>query len=74
MTSESIKADIDEEYNDALNRLSRDVGFYDIKLSAIKTEKKCLDSLESFNKKKQKSKKEETLVDHLERREITYKN
>ena len=42
MTSELIKADIDEEYNDVLNRLSKDDRFYDIKLSAIKSERKIL--------------------------------
>ena len=60
VTSELIKADIDEEYNDALNRLSKDDRFYDIKLSAIKTERKnSLDSLESFDKKTKKQKRRE---------------
>ena len=60
VTSELIKAEIDEESNDALNRLSKDDRIYDIKLSAIKTERKnSLDSLQSFDKKKQSSKKEE---------------
>ena len=75
MTSELIKADIDEEYNDALNRLSKDDRFYDIKLSAIKTERKnSLDSLESFDKKNKRAKKKRTLIDHLERKEVNYKN
>ena len=75
MTSELTKADIDEEYNDTLNRLSKDDWFYGIKLSVIKTERKnSLDSLESFDKKKQKSEKNRTLIDYLERKEVNYKN
>ena len=75
VTSELIKADIDEEYNDALNRLSKDDRFYDIKLSAIKTERKnSLDSLESFDKKNKRAKKKRTLIDYLERKEVAYKN
>ena len=60
VTSELMKADIHEEYDNALNRLSKDDRFYDIKLSAIKTERKnSLDSLESFDKKTKKQKRRE---------------
>ena len=58
--SELIKAVIDEEYNDALDRLSKDGRFYDIKLLAIKTERKnYLDSLESLIKKAKEKKRRE---------------
>ena len=58
MKSELVKADIDEEYNDTLNRLSKDDSFYDIKPSAIKTERKnSLDSLENLEKKTTKEQK-----------------
>ena len=58
MISELIKADIDEEYNSALNRLSKDDRFYDI----------------IFDRKNKRAKKKRTLIDYLERKEIAYKN
>ena len=58
MISELIKADIDEEYNSALNRLSKDDRFYDI----------------IFDRKNKTAKKKRTLIDYLERKEIAYKN
>ena len=52
-TSKLIQTDIEEKYNDSMTRLSKDDKFYEIKASAIKSERnKSLDSLESFDKKK----------------------
>ena len=52
VTSDLIKADIDDEYNNTLNKLSKNDQFYQIKRSSIETQRKnSLDSLESFNKK-----------------------
>ena len=53
VTSDLIMADIDEEYNDALNKLSKNDQFYEIKQSSIETQRNnSLYFLESFNKKK----------------------
>ena len=60
VTSELLRADIDEKYNDALKRLDKDDKFYNIKLSSIETERRSsLDSLESLNKKNKKMKKKD---------------
>ena len=75
VTCDLIKGNIDEEYNDALTRLSKDNKFYNIKLASIETQRKnSLDSLESLNKKNKRMKRKRTIIDYLERKEIAYKN
>ena len=58
--------------------LSKDDQYYDVKLSAIKTEiKEALDTVEPYiqkKKKKKKKKRKRTLVDYLDRQEEAYKN
>ena len=55
VTSHLINADIDEEYNDALNKLSKNDQFYEIKRSIETQRKNSLDSLESFNIKNKRN-------------------
>ena len=70
-----IKADIDDEYNNTLNKLSKNDQFYEIKRSSIETQRKnSLDSLESFNKKNKLNKRKRTIIDYVERKEVAYKN
>ena len=50
MTCDLIKENIDEEYNNALTRSSKDDKFCNIKLSSIETQRnKSVESLESLN-------------------------
>ena len=75
VTSDLIKGDIDEEYNDALNKLSKNDQFYEITWPSIETQRKnSLDSLESFNKKNKRNKRKRTIIDCVERKEIAYQN
>ena len=75
VTSDLIKADIDDEYNNTLNKLSKNDQFYEIKRSSIETQRKnSLDSLESFNKKNKLNKRKRTIIDYVERKEVAYKN
>ena len=75
VTSDLIKGDIDEEYNDAFNKLSKNDQFYEITWPSIETQRKnSLDSLESFNKKNKRNKRKRTIIDYVERKEIAYKN
>ena len=75
VTSDLIKADIDDEYNNALNKLSKNDQFYEIKRSSIETQRKnSLDSLESFNKKNKRNKRKRTIIDYVEHKEIAYKD
>ena len=39
VTTDLIKQEIDEKYNDSIMKLSKDDKFYEIKLSSIKTER-----------------------------------
>ena len=75
VSSDLIKADVDEEYNDTLNKLSKNGQFYEIKRSSIETQRKSsLDSPESFNKKNKGNKRKRTIIDYVERKEIANKN
>ena len=75
VTSDLIKADIDDEYNNSLNKLSKNDQFYEIKWSSIETQRKnSLDSLESFNKKNKRNKRKRTIIDYVEHKEIAYKD
>ena len=76
-----MKVDIDEEYNEILNKLSKNDKFYEIKRFSIKTQRKnSSDSLERFNnnnkkrKKEKQNKKKITLIKYVECKEITSKN
>ena len=74
-TSKLIQTDIEEKYNDSMTRLSKDDKSYEIKASAIKSERNgSLDSLESFDKKNKRIKKKRTIINYTERKEIAYKN
>ena len=55
VTSDLLKSQIEEEYNNKLLKLDKEDKFYEIKLQTLKTER--LSSLESAEKIDQKNKK-----------------
>ena len=55
VTSDLLKWQIEEEYNDKLMKLDKEDKFYEIKLQTLKTEK--LSSLEAAEKLDQENKK-----------------
>ena len=47
-----IRAELEEKYNNSVMKLSKDDKFYQVKLTALKAEKKQdLESVEAFEKK-----------------------
>ena len=55
VTSELIRAEVEEKYNDSLMKLSKGDKFYEIKLTALKNEKaQNLEGVEVFEKKNKK--------------------
>ena len=57
VTSELLKADIEEKYNDKLSKLDKEDRFYEIKLQTIKTQRlNDLEAAEKFEQKKGKKK------------------
>ena len=55
VTSELLRADIEEKFNDKLSKLDKEDRFYEIKLQTIKTER--LQQLEAAEKFEQQNKK-----------------
>ena len=76
MSSDLIRQEIEEKYNDSLMKLSRDDKFYEMKLSTLNTEvNESVESDENVDKKKKKSlKKKITPFPYLERQEEAYRN
>ena len=62
VTSELLRADVEEKYNDRLSKLDKEDRFYEIKLQTIKTERlKDLEAAEKVDQqKKKKLKKNKT--------------
>ena len=62
VTSELLRVDIEEKFNDKLSKLDKEDRFYEIKLQKIKTERlQQLEAAEKFERqKKKKIKKEQT--------------
>ena len=57
MSSDLIRQEIEEKYNDSLMKLSRDDKFYEMKLSTLNTEgNESVESDENVDKKKKKAK------------------
>ena len=55
VSSDLIRLEIEEKYNDSLMKLSKEDKYYEIKLSTLNTEKgQSLEAAENFNKKKLK--------------------
>ena len=66
VTSDLLKWQIEEEYNDKLMKLDKEDKFYEIKLQTLKTER--LSSVEAAEKIDQKKQKRATLVDYVDRK------
>ena len=59
VTSDLLKSQIEEEYNDKLMKLDKDDKFYEIKLQTLKTERlSSLEAAEKIDQKNEKNKKE----------------
>ena len=55
VSSDLIRLEIEEKYNDSLMKLSKEDKYYEIKLSTLNTEKgESLEAAENFSKKKLK--------------------
>ena len=62
MSSDLIRQEIEEKYNDSLMKLSRDDKFYEMKLSTLNTEvNESVESDENVDKKKKAKEKNNTL-------------
>ena len=60
VTSDLLKADVEEKYNDILLKLDKEDRFYEIKLQTIKRERlQQLEAAEKFDKQKKKKRKKE---------------
>ena len=69
VTSDLLKADVEEKYNDKLSKLDKEDRFYEIKLQTIKTERlQQLEAAEKFDKQKKKNKKRTKLIDFMDRK------
>ena len=69
VTSDFLKSEIEEEYNDKLMKLEKDDWFYKIKLQTLKTERlSSLEAAEKIDQKNKKNKKRATLVDYVDRK------
>ena len=65
VTSELLRADVEEKYNDRLSKLDKEHRFYEIKLQTIKTER--LKDLEAVEKVDQQKKEKRTkLIDFID--------
>ena len=62
VSSDLIRQEIEEKYNDLVMKLSKDDKYYEIKLSTLNAEKsESLEAAENFEKKKKRNKKKITL-------------
>ena len=69
VTTDLVKQNIEEKFNDKLMKLDKEDQFYNIKLETLKSE--CLSSLETAQKidgKKKKNKRRQNLIDYSERK------
>ena len=75
VTSDLIRAEVEENYNDSLMKLSKDDKFFRVKLTALKAERQQdLESVEAFEKKNKEMKRKCTIVDYMSRHEEAYKS
>ena len=71
VSSDLIKQEIEEKYNDSLMKLPKGYKFYNVKFSTLKAEKnECLETAENFDKK---TKRQKTLHHYLNRQEEAYR-
>ena len=75
VTTDLIKQNIEERYNDKLIKLDKEDRFYKIKLNLLNTERLSdLEAAENFEKKREKNKKRINLVDFSVRKNEALKN
>ena len=75
VTTDLIKQNIEERYNDKLIKLDNEDRFYKIKLILLNTERLSdLEAAENFEKKREKNKKRTNLVDFSVRKNEALKN
>ena len=75
VTTDLVKQDIEEKYNDKLIKLDKEYRFYAIKLNSLNAEKLSnLEAAENFEKKKNKIKKSLNLVDFSETKNEALRN
>ena len=75
VTTDLIKQNIEERYNDKLIKLDKEDRFYKIKLNLLNTERLSdLEAAENFEKKREKNKKRTNLVDFSVRKNEALKN
>ena len=69
VTTDLLKADIEEKYNNQLMKLDKEDKFYEIKLQTIKPKRLSnLESAEKFEQKKKQNKKRLNLIDFQDRK------
>ena len=75
ITTDLIKQDIEEKYNDKLMKLDKEDKFYQIKFSTLNTERLSnLEAAEAFEKKKKRNKRKSKLIDFSERKNEALRN
>ena len=72
VSSDLIRQEIEEKYNDLLMKISKDDKYHEIKLSMLNTEKSLWKLLRILTKKTKEKKR--TLYHYLERQEEAYRN
>ena len=69
VTTDLLKANVEEKFNNKLMKLDKEDKFYEIKLQTIKIERLTdLESAEKFEQKNKKSKKRTKLIDFTDRK------
>ena len=75
ISTDLIKQEVEEKYNDFKMKLAKDDKFYEIKLSTLNAEKsEALEAADTFDKKCKKQKNKRTLYHYLEKQEEAYRN
>ena len=75
VTSDLVRAESEEIYNDFVMKLSKDDQFYQVKLSALKAERQQnLEAVEAYEKKNKKIKRTRTILNYMTRSEELHRN
>ena len=75
ITSDLIKHDTEEKFNDKLSKLDKEDRFYNIKLQAIKNERlQQIEAVEIFEQQQKKYKKRTKLIDFADRKSDAFTN
>ena len=75
VSSELVKQEIYEKFNDFLMKLLKNDKFYEIRLSSLNAEKsECFEAAENFDKKNKTLKKKITHYHYLDRQEEPHRN